>query len=170
MHWCPDVGKGYSPIGEQIKVLSPGLENPWRALFGSLIYPTGEGLFTIHQKKRHQEVACHLQLLIDKDPLGFFFVVMDNASAHTTPLLDPLWKNNSDRIEPVFLPTYSPHLNLIERLWNFMRGQMTRNHFYQSLDAQCVAIVSWLECLPFSRFCSLMGVDESQLEFVTKII
>jgi len=57
LHWCPDVGNGYTPCGEQIQVDSPGCENPWRALFGSLIYPTGEGLYTIHERKRHQEFA-----------------------------------------------------------------------------------------------------------------
>jgi hypothetical protein len=59
LHWCPDVGNGYAPKGEQIKVDSPGIENPWCALLGSLIYPTGEGLYTIHERKRHEEVKVH---------------------------------------------------------------------------------------------------------------
>jgi hypothetical protein len=28
------------------------------------------------------------------------------------------------------LPTYSPHLNLIERLWHYMRDNMTRSYFH----------------------------------------
>ena len=47
-----------------------------------------------------------------------------------------------------------------------MRGQMTRNQFYDSLKEVVEAIVEWLEKLPFSTFCSLMGIDESQLIFV----
>jgi hypothetical protein len=164
LHWCPDVGNSYVPCGDQPKVESPGKENPWRALFGSLIYPTGEGVYTIHERKRHQEVMAHLLHLMDYDPNGFYFVILDNASAHTPPLLDDFWKEHSERIEPVFLPTYSPHLSLIERLWGFMRGQMTRNHFYQTIEVLCQAVVGWLERLPFSSFCSLMGIDESTLE------
>ena len=64
------------------------------------------------------------------------------------------------------LPTYSPHLNLIERLWKLMRGQMTRNQFYLSLKVLCEAIVEWLEKLPFAQFCSLMGIDENELVFL----
>lgn len=165
LHWCPDVGNGYAPCGEQIQVDSPGCENPWQALFGSLIYPTAEGLYTIHGRKRHQEVETHLQLLIESDPDAFWFVVMDNASAHTTPMLDGFFQQYKDTIEPVFLPTYSPHLNLIERLWRLIRGQMTKNRFYASLKNLCEAVVDWLEKLPFSKFCSLLGISESTLGF-----
>jgi transposase len=145
LHWCPDVGNGYAPKGEQIKVDSPGKENPWCALFGSLFYPTGEGLYTIHERKRHQEVQAHLELLIQRDPDAFWFVVLDNASAHTTEMLDGFREQYKQSMESVFLPTYSPHLNLIEHLWGLMRGQMTRNQFYQCLPALCEAVVEWLE-------------------------
>lgn len=166
LHWCPDIGNTYTAVAEQCKVDSPGKANPWLALFGSLIYPNGEGLYTIHQRKRHQEVEVHLQRLIDLDPDGFFFVIMDNASAHKTSDLDAFWDKNKARIEPVFLPTYSPHLNLIERLWAFMRSQMTKNVFYENLKTLSEAVVDWLEKLPFSRFCSLLGIDETACSFV----
>ncbi|MDM8539912.1 hypothetical protein QUF90_02375 [Desulfococcaceae bacterium HSG9] len=43
---------------------------------------------------------------------------------------------------------------------------MTRNRFYQNLKKLAEAIVEQLEKLPFSNFCSLMGIDEAQLIFV----
>ena len=164
LHWCPDLGQTYSVVGHQVKVDTPGNENPWCALFGSLHFPSGEGLYTIHQRKRHLEVKAHLQALLEMEPDTFYFVIMDNASAHTTPALAPFWEAHRDRLEPVFLPTYSPHLNLIERLWNFMRGKMTRNQFYESLKVQCQEIADWLATLPLARFCSLMGIDEADLQ------
>ena len=66
-------------------------------------------------------------------------------------------------MELVFLPTYSPHLNLIERLWRVMRHQVTKNQFFESLDDLAKAVVAWFEQFPLSKFCSLMGYDESQL-------
>jgi transposase len=66
------------------------------------------------------------------------------------------------------LPTYSPHLNHIERLWRLMRSKVTRNRFYESLTAVAEAAVQWLDALPFAQFCSLMGLDERQLAFVYK--
>ena len=160
------MGRSYVPQSSQAKIDSPGNANPWYALFGSLIYPDGTGLYTIHERKRHQEVRAHLERLIASEPDTFWFVVMDNASAHTTPKLDDFWDQHRGRLYPVPLPTYSPHLNLIERLWRVMRGQMTRNQFYQSLKELAEAIVEWFETLPLARFCSLMGIDETQVVFV----
>lgn len=161
LHWCPEVSYTYSPTGQQVKVETPGNQNPWYALFGSLVYPSGEGVYTIHHKKRHQEVQVHLQQLLDSDPDTFWFVVLDNASAHTTPALDKFLLQHQDRLELVFLPSYSPNLNLIERLWKLMRAQVTNNHFFETLSALAQAVVDWFEKLSFSQFCSLMGIDDT---------
>lgn len=166
LHWCPDIGHTYTAVSQQLKVGSPGLENPWYALLGSLRYPSGDGVYTIHHRKRSVEAIAHLQLLIDSDPNAFWFVVIDNASAHHTKKMHAFEADNWERLELVFLPTYSPHLNLIERLWRLMRAQVTRNHFCESLDHLAQDVVAWLDYLPFSAFCSLMGIDDEPLSFV----
>ena len=168
LHWCPDLGSVYTRAGGQLKVDSPGLANPWYALFGSLVYPSGEGVYTIHHRKRAADLLEHLQLLIDLDPDVFWFVVLDNASAHSTSAVDAFALNHQARLELVYLPTYSPHLNLIERLWRFLRGQITRNHFYASLTDLAEATVAWLEKVPLAQLCSLMGVDDSSFAIVQK--
>jgi transposase len=99
---------------------------------------------------------------------SFWFVILDNASAHTTVAVRSFEQQHLDRLELVYLPTYSPHLNLIERLWRLMRNQVTRNRFYDSLSALADGTVSWLDQLPFAQFCSLMGMNERQLAFVNK--
>ena len=101
LHWCPEVGRCYVSKGGQAKVDSPGNANPWYALFGSLIYPDGTGWYTIHERKRHQEVRAHLERLIDSEPDQFWIVVMDNASAHTTPQLAQFWEQNRHRLAVV---------------------------------------------------------------------
>ena len=42
-------------------------------------------------------------------------------------------------IELVFLPGYSPDLNPIERLWDWMREEVTRGHCHDSLATLKVA-------------------------------
>ena len=161
LHLCPEVGNTYQTDGEQLKVETPGKHNPWYALFGSLVYPSGEGLYTIHQLKRHQEVQAHLQQLIDTEPEVFWFVILDNASAHTTPALDQFLQDNRHRLELVFLPTYSPNLNLIEKLWKMMRAQVTNNQPFADLSTLSEAVVEWFEKLSFAQFCSLMGGSDT---------
>jgi transposase len=166
LHWCPDLGNTYTPTGSQIKVNSPGLANPWYALFGSLLFPSGEGHYTVHERKRSDELLVHLAGLLDMAPDAFWFVVLDNASAHTTAPVQAFAQQHQAQLELVYLPTYSPHLNHIERLWHFMRRQVTRNYFFADLPALAQAAMDWLETLPFAHFCSLLGLDEQHLVFL----
>jgi len=48
------------------------------------------------------------------------------------------------QIELLFLPPYSPNLNLIERLWRFVRKEVLYNETYQDYDAFCQAIANCL--------------------------
>ncbi|MCA9919338.1 MAG: transposase, partial [Anaerolineales bacterium] len=92
--------------------------------------------------------------------------VLDNASAHTTTKVAQFCQDHSHQLELVFLPTYSPHLNLIERLWRVMRHQVTKNKFYDSVNDVAEAVVNWFEQYPFARFGSLLGVENPQPQFV----
>jgi hypothetical protein len=156
--WCPDTGRIYRVAGEQAKIDSPG-KNETKYILGSLEYPTGEGLYEIYPRKRHEEVQAHWEHLLDMYPDDFLFVVRDNASQHVTPDLDDFLMSNDDRLCLVPMPIYSPHLNLIERLWKYMRDNVTRNHFYLTFKELCEVLVDWLQTLPFERFTSLMGVS-----------
>ncbi|MDR1055127.1 MAG: transposase [Prevotellaceae bacterium] len=35
-------------------------------------------------------------------------------------------------MEQILLPPYSPNLNLIERLWRFLRKKVINTHFYRT--------------------------------------
>ena len=131
LHWCPDLGWTYQGPGVQRKVESPGKDKV-RYVLGSVEYPSGAGLYEVYPHKRHEEVQQHLEHLLEMYPHDFCLVVWDDASSHTTPMLRPFFWEHQDRLAMVPLPTYSPHLNLMERLWGFMRAQITRNHFYAS--------------------------------------
>lgn len=47
-----------------------------------------------------------------------------------------------------------------------MRNQVTRNRFHDSLIAVAEAAVHWLDTLPFTELCSLLGINEHELTFV----
>jgi len=158
LHWCPDTGKGYQVVGTQEKIASPGRDEV-RYLMGGIVYPTAEGLYQIYGRKRTIEVESYLTSLVDMFDETFIFLVWDNAKTHTTEMLSPFFQEYKDRLCPVFLPTYSPRLNLIERLWRQLRADITKNYFCLSIKEACEAVVHWLENLPFSKFMSLMGIN-----------
>ena len=41
---------------------------------------------------------------------------------------------------PIYLPTYSPELNPIERVWKLTRRQCLHNQYFQSLDEVVIAV------------------------------
>ena len=69
-------------------------------------------------------------------------VVLDNARYQRCRLV----LNTAERlhIQLLFLPPYSPNLNLIERLWKFVKKKVLYNHFYSDFQLFCSAITDCL--------------------------
>ncbi|KKN07755.1 hypothetical protein LCGC14_1063680, partial [marine sediment metagenome] len=44
-------------------------------------------------------------------------LILDNARAHHSKVLEPFLEDNKDRLELLFLPPYSPDLNPMEWFW-----------------------------------------------------
>ena len=66
-------------------------------------------------------------------------VILDNAKYHYSDLVKEYLETS--RVELVFLPSYSPNLNLIERLWKFFKAKVLYNTYYETVDkfrAACV--------------------------------
>ncbi len=159
--WCPKTGRIYRTQGSEYKVNTPG-KNQRKYLIGSLEYPSGDGLYEIYANKTHLQMKTHWQNLMSMFPDELLFIVRDNASSHTTAKLDDFLTDHKDRLRLVPMPTYSPHLNLIERLWHLMRDQINRSYFFESFTELCEGVIGWLDRLPFTRFRSLMGIHETQ--------
>jgi len=72
----------------------------------------------------------HLQNLY---PLAaLIYVILDNAKYHFSKEVQE-WVKNS-RIKLIFLPAYSPELNLIERLWKIFKKHVLQNKYYKKFD------------------------------------
>ncbi len=59
-------------------------------------------------------------------------VILDNARYHYSKEVIELVKQ-SPRLKLVYLPTYSPELNLIERVWHFFKKKVLYNKYYENL-------------------------------------
>jgi transposase len=60
------------------------------------------------------------------------FVILDNARYHYSRKVQKFL--SSSKIKLVFLPSYSPNLNLIERLWKFFKKKVLYNTYYPGID------------------------------------
>jgi transposase len=58
------------------------------------------------------------------------YIISDNARYYHNKELKE-WAENT-KIKQIFLPPYSPNLNLIERLWKFLRKKVINTGFYRN--------------------------------------
>jgi len=59
-------------------------------------------------------------------------LILDNAKMNYSRKLMDFIKSVDIEIELWYLPVYSPHLNLIERLWRFTKKKLLSNKYYSS--------------------------------------
>lgn len=125
----PKVGYQWMPKGEQVEVLTPGT-NEKRYLAGALDVATGR---TQHCVWYSKTTGLFLDLLNSLDrtyPAPAFTplaVVVDNAKIHKALEVEK-WLVKHPRFELLFLPTYCPKANPIERAFGDVHDKCTRNH------------------------------------------
>lgn len=72
-------------------------------------------------------------------------MILDNAKIHHAKLLKPFLEEVKDRLELMFLPAYSPELNLIEGLWGWLKSSIINNSFFPTLPKVRVAVNKFIE-------------------------
>ena len=77
-----------------------------------------------------QSTIALFKEIMRKQPLGFIYIILDNARYYRSEMVSEFVSRNS-RIRLMFLPPYSPNLNVIERLWRFFKKNVTYNTYYE---------------------------------------
>src|SRR6202034_2522571 len=66
-----------------------------------------------------------------KQPTGKIYLIMDNARYNHAKILKTYVKRRR-RIHLMYLPAYSPNLNIIERLWKFFKEEKLYGKYYET--------------------------------------
>jgi transposase len=125
----PKVGYQWMPKGEQVKVLTPGT-NEKRSLAGALDLTTGTIPHCVWYRKQTGLFLELLDTLDQTHPVPRFThltVVVDNAKLHKAKKVQQ-WLAARPRFELLYLPTYCPDANPIERAFGDVHDKCTRNH------------------------------------------
>jgi len=123
------VGYQWMPKGEQVEVMTPGT-NEKRHLAGALNITTGTIAHCVWYRKTTGLFLDLLQTLDRTYPARTFFhlqVVVDNAKIHQAAAVAK-WLAAHPRFELLYLPTYCPQANPIERAFGDVHDKCTRNH------------------------------------------
>jgi putative transposase len=125
----PKLGYQWMPKGEQVKVLTPGT-NEKRYLAGALDLTTGTITQCVWYRKQTGLFLDLLETLDRTYPAPRFShltVVADNAKIHHAQKVQQ-WLTTHPRFELLYLPTYCPRANPIERAFGDVHDKCTRNH------------------------------------------
>jgi transposase len=129
IHLNPKIGLDWMGCGQQKEVLTPG-QNEKRYLAGALDAHSGELIWVEGDSKNSMLFVWLLWELTQRYPHARkIHVILDNYSIHHTALVQTcLRTEQGSRLKLHFLPPYCPDANRIERAWQDLHANVTRNH------------------------------------------
>ena len=136
IHLLPKVGYQWMPKGETVKLVTPG-QNHKYYLAGALEPATGRIVHCTSTRKTNGLFRALLDQLDWRYPQAQFTkvsVVVDNYGIHKAQAVER-WLAAHPRFELLFLPTYCPKANPIERAFGDVHEKCTRNHQRTRLEA-----------------------------------
>jgi transposase len=124
-HRWPEVAPTWGP--EAAVAPRAGNNQQWRTI-GALNALTGQvNYLDGYIVGRQQVIHFYAQLNCAYPTLERLYVIQDNWNIHTHPdVLTALAQY--PRIPPVWLPTYAPWLNPIEKVWRWLRQDVLKMH------------------------------------------
>jgi transposase len=146
IHLNPHIGMDWMAKGQQKTVLTPG-QNQKAYIAGALNAVDGSLVWVGSWNKNSSLFIALLERLEQVYPdATTIYLFLDNYSIHDSAQTRR-WLADHPRIKCVFLPPYSPDHNRIERLWQDLHANVTRNHRFPTMEALCEAVARWLNCV-----------------------
>jgi putative transposase len=129
IHLLPKVGAAWMPQGTQEEVMTPG-KNEKHYLAGALHLATGKVLYCLGPRKNNglfRELLTLLDATYPARQITRIYVVVDNYCIHKAKAVEQ-WLADHPHFELLWLPTYCPRANPIERVFGDVHDKCTRNH------------------------------------------
>ena len=134
IHLNPKLGLDWMVRGQQKEVRTPG-QNVKRYLAGA--WDVRTGLLTWVEGER--KASALFIALLDKLAVLYprarvIHVVLDNYRIHDSKITQAALRGFGGRIRLHFLPPYCPQENRIERVWEDLHANVTRNHACPNME------------------------------------
>jgi transposase len=138
IHLNPKIGRDWMLRGHQRRIVTPG-KNDKFYLAGALDVRTGR-LHTTGAARKNVGLFCQLLWLLASRyrRAQRIHLVLDNYGVHSARRTRQVLAALGGRIVLHFLPPYCPDANRIERVWQDLHANVTRNH-------RCKTMVHLLE-------------------------
>jgi transposase len=128
IHLNPKIGLDWMVRGQQKEVETPG-QNEKRYLAGALDVCSGRLLWVNGDKKNSNLfIALLVKLWRTYPEAQKIHVILDNYRIHTSRITQWALACAKGRIVLHFLPPYCPQDNKVDRIWEDLHANVTRNH------------------------------------------
>lgn len=101
-------------------------------LIGTLDYETGEVFCVQEEQYTAKEFLSFLEKVVAKYEGERIVMILDNAKIHRAKLIQPFLVQYKKMLTLMYLPPYSPTLNMIEELWGWLKSTVINNVFFDS--------------------------------------
>ncbi len=134
IHLNPKIGLDWMGRGQQKEAWTPG-QNEKRYLAGAKDVRTGE-IHWVEGEKKDSWLFLDLlhKLTVVYAKASVIHVILDNYGIHSSKIAMIALSNFASRVRLHFLPPYSPDENAIERVWQDLHANVTRNHTCANLQ------------------------------------
>jgi transposase len=144
IHLNPKIGLDWMHRGHQREVVTPG-KNQKAYIAGALDARDGTLVWTgADQKNSLLFVQLLSELAKHYADAKRIHVILDNYGIHSSHETRRAIRQ-LQRIQLHFLPSYSPDHNRIERLWQDLHANVTRNHRHKRMEDLCAAVAAYLD-------------------------
>lgn len=128
IHLNPKIGRDWMLRGRQRRIVTPG-KNEKFYVAGALDVRTGR-LHTTGAARKNADLFCQLLWLLATRfrRARRVHLIVDNYGIHKARRTLKMLAELRDRIVLHFLPPYCPDANRIERVWQDLHANVTRNH------------------------------------------
>jgi len=155
IHLNPKIGLDWMNHGDQRVVITPG-KNEKHYIAGALNATTRK-LTWVDGERKNSLLFCSLldQLLLDYPNAKHIHVILDNYIIHSSKITQRRVAKLGGRIVLHFLPPYCPDHNRIERLWQDLHANVTRNHRCKTMIELLQRVLSFLTDYNLQDHCKL---------------
>jgi transposase len=115
------------------------------AVYGAVDYASGRVVWQMASQKDGTGFAAFLECVARAWPKDDLVLVLDNVSYHRSPSMRTWWAAQEGRVLPFWLPTYCPNLNLLERVWRFLKQKLACHRFWADRDGLRQAAATLLD-------------------------
>jgi transposase len=138
MHRHPTLCRMWALIRSQPQVPAHG-QNEKTVVYGGVDYATARITYTVAPTKSGANFMTFLIALLQAYPGRKIRLVCDNGRFHHTQAVRVWLKEHRMPIQVYWLPSCSPSLNLIERLWGHLNRTILAKVLNQTLDGLVTA-------------------------------